>query len=131
MNRCFSLAVTSQKIDVIHRTNTPCRFLQFVLLLQRCYLELRLRLEALLTDTLVSGQLYLRPPSQNPVFLNSETNSVFLHSRMRSAPVTSTVFTSRGRCPLTRASSIHQRGNILNENKINPFQCHVYLAIIE
>ena len=27
-------------------------------------------------DTLISGQLYLRPPSQNPIFLNSHTNSV-------------------------------------------------------
>ena len=30
-----------------------------------------------------NGQLYLRPPSQNPVFLNSHTNSVFFHSRKR------------------------------------------------
>ena len=27
--------------------------------------------ETLLTQTLVSGQLYLRPPSQNPVLVNS------------------------------------------------------------
>ena len=33
--------------------------------------------EALLTDTLVRGQLYSRLPSQNSVFLNSHTNSVF------------------------------------------------------
>ena len=32
--------------------------------------------EALLTDTLVSGQLYLRPPCLKPRF-NSHTNSVF------------------------------------------------------
>ena len=32
---------------------------------------------ALLTDTLESGQLYLRSPSQNPVFLNSNKISVF------------------------------------------------------
>ena len=38
-----------------------------------------------------------------PVFLNSQTNSVFLHSRKRPALVTDTVFASRG-CPLTRAS---------------------------
>ena len=31
--------------------------------------------EALITDTLLSGQLYLRLPSQFPVFLNSNTNS--------------------------------------------------------
>ena len=36
--------------------------------------------KALPTDTLISGQLYLRPPSQNPVFLNSHTNSVFSDS---------------------------------------------------
>ena len=44
----------------------------------------------LLTDTLVGGQLYLPPPSQNPVFLNSHKNSVFLHSRKRPAPVEDT-----------------------------------------
>ena len=38
--------------------------------------------EALLTDTLVSGQLYLRPPCLKPHF-NSNTNSVFLHPRER------------------------------------------------
>ena len=27
--------------------------------------------EALLTDTLVSGKFYIRPPAQNPVFLNA------------------------------------------------------------
>ena len=43
-----------------------------------------------------SGQLYLRPPSQNPVLLNSHTNSVFSHSRKRPAPVTDTFFASRG-----------------------------------
>ena len=41
--------------------------------------------EALLTDTLVSGQLYLRPPCLNPRF-HSHTNSVFLHSRKRTFP---------------------------------------------
>ena len=60
--------------------------------------------EALLTDTLVRGQLQSRPPSQNPVFLNSHTNSVFLHSRKRAAPGTGTFFASRG-CLLTRAST--------------------------
>ena len=28
----------------------------------------------------LKGQLYLRPPSQNPVFLNSYTFSLFFHS---------------------------------------------------
>ena len=47
-------------------------------------------IKAPLTDTLASGQLYLQPPSQNPVLLNSRTNSVFSHSRKRPAPVTDT-----------------------------------------
>lgn len=41
--------------------------------------------EVLLTDTLVSGQLYLRPPCLKPRF-NSHTNSVFLRSRKRTFP---------------------------------------------
>ena len=52
--------------------------------------------EAVLTDAVVSGQLYLRPLSQNPVFLNSQTNSVILHSRKRTAPVLDTFFTPGG-----------------------------------
>ena len=52
------------------------------------YLNNSNTLEALLKDTLVRGQFYLRPASQNPVFLNSHTNSVFLHSLKRTAPVT-------------------------------------------
>ena len=47
-----------------------------------------------------------RPPSQNPVFLISHTNSVFLHSRKRPALATDTFFTSR-ECPLTRASTMY------------------------
>ena len=35
---------------------------------------------------------YLRPPSQNPVFLNSRTNSMFLHSCKRPVPATDTFF---------------------------------------
>ena len=56
-------------------------------------------------DTLVSVQLYLRPPSQNLVFLTSHTDSVFLHSRKRPSPVTGTFFPSRG-YSLTRASAL-------------------------
>ena len=38
----------------------------------------RYTVEAFLTDTLaLSGQLYLRTPSQNPVFPNSHINSVY------------------------------------------------------
>lgn len=61
--------------------------------------------EALLMDTLVSGKLFLRPPSQKPDYFNSHTNSVFLHSRKRPAPVTDTFFASGG-CPLTTASTV-------------------------
>ena len=51
--------------------------------------------EALLMDTLKSRQLYLRPPLQNPLFLNSHTNSVFLQSFKQPAPpVTDTFFAS-------------------------------------
>ena len=32
--------------------------------------------KAPLTDTRASRQLFLRPPSQNPILLNSHTNSV-------------------------------------------------------
>ena len=61
--------------------------------------------EALLTDTLVSGQLYWRPPLQSPVFPNSHTNFVSEQSRKRSDPVTDTFFACRG-CPLTRAYTV-------------------------
>ena len=62
-------------------------------------------MEAVLTDTVVSGLLYLRPPSQNPLSLNSHTNSVFLHSRKPPASFTDTFFASR-ECPPTRASTV-------------------------
>ena len=61
-------------------------------------------MEALLTNVHYRKRtLYLRPPSQNPGSLNSDTNSVFSHSPRRSAPVSVTFFASRG-CPLMRAS---------------------------
>ena len=63
--------------------------------------------EVLLTDTLVGRQLFFRPPSQNPVLLNSHTNSVFFHSHKQPAPVTDTIFTSLG-CLLTRTSTVDQ-----------------------
>ena len=61
--------------------------------------------QAPLTDTLVSGQLLLRPPSENPVFLNSYTNSAFLHSSRRPVTVTKILSVSRA-YPLTRASIV-------------------------
>ena len=48
--------------------------------------------EALLTDGLISGRLYLLPPLQNPVSLNCHTNSVFLHPRKQPARVMDTFF---------------------------------------
>ena len=59
------------------------------------------------TDTLVGGQPYLRPPSQNPAFLNSQSNSVFLHSGKQAARVTSSFLTSRG-CPRVPRVSSHE-----------------------
>ena len=38
----------------------------------------------LLTNTVVCRQLYLQSPAQDPIFLNSFTNSVFLHSHKAS-----------------------------------------------
>ena len=55
--------------------------------------------------TLISGQLYLRPPCQNPVWTLVHTNSVFTHSRKRPAPLVDTFSASRG-CPLTGASAV-------------------------
>ena len=57
-------------------------------------LQRKTYMEALLTYTLVNGQLYLWLPSQDPVYLNSHTNSVFLHSRKWPAPVTDTFIMS-------------------------------------
>ena len=59
--------------------------------------------QALLIDTLVSGQLLLRPPSENPVFLNSYTKSAFLHSCKRPVTVAKILSVSWA-YPLTRAS---------------------------
>ena len=61
--------------------------------------------EVLLTDTLVSGQLYLRPPWQNPFLPGSHTNFVYTHSGKRPAPVTDTISAFR-ECPPTGASTV-------------------------
>ena len=55
------------------------------------------RTRVLLTGTLVSGQFYLRLPSQDPVLLNSHTNSVFLHSRKGPAALTTPFSRPEGR----------------------------------
>ena len=57
----------------------------FVALVVLCFRSLQSKLD-LLTDTLVSGQLYLRPPCLKPRF-NFHTNSVFLNSRKRTFPL--------------------------------------------
>ena len=72
---------------------------------------------ALLTDTLESGQLYLHSPSQNPVFLNSHKNSVFLHPRKRPALVTDTFFVFR-ECPLMRASTVNNNDEEMCKRKL-------------
>ena len=72
--------------------------------------------EALLTDTLKGGRLYLRPPSQNPVFLNFHTNSVFLRYRKRSAQVTDTHFASWGCTQVTTASTVMPSFHIVRKS---------------
>ena len=61
--------------------------------------------QALVTDTLVRGQLLLRPPSEYPVFLNSHTDSVLVYSRKRPVALTEILSASSG-CPLTRVSTV-------------------------
>ena len=66
------------------------------------------RRPALWADTLVSGQLYLRSPWQNPIWMNSNSYKLcilILHSRKRLAPVADTFSASWG-CPLTVASAV-------------------------
>ena len=64
--------------------------------------------EALWVDTLVSGQLYLQPPYQNPVLTLAHKNSVFTHSRKRPASVVDTFSASQG-CPLSGASTVPRK----------------------
>ena len=52
--------------------------------------------EAPLTDTLASAQLYLGPSSQNPFLLNSHTKFVFSHSLKWPTPVTDTLSHPKG-----------------------------------
>ena len=62
----------------------------------------RYTVETFLTDTLVlSGQLYLRTPSQNSVFLNSHINSVY------KIPVSDGHLLSSWGCPLIRVSTVY------------------------
>ena len=96
-----------------------CNFQLFMFHLQigSSYLALsQITVEALLLNTPISGQLYFRPPLQNPVLLNSHTNSVFLHSHKRPAPVTDTFFTSQG-CPLTKLPPYLKSFVVPRENK--------------
>ena len=97
-----------QTLDYTNRLYYPGIYVALINLLSYFPLltyaaEHRITVEAPLMDTLVCRQLYLRPPSQNPVLLNSLTNSAFSHSRKQPAAVTDTFFTPRG-CLLTRAS---------------------------
>ena len=70
----FSQSIASSQVNDI---NSILRLFRHF-----CLLEFSVTVEALLTDTLVSGQLYLRPPCLKTRF-HSNTNSVFLHSRKR------------------------------------------------
>ena len=64
-------------------------------------------MEAILTDTVVSRQLYSKPSSQNSLLLNFHTNSVLLHSRKRpAAPPVRTPF-SRPECVRIREIPLH------------------------
>ena len=96
-------------------------------------------MEALVTDTLESKQLHLRPPLQNSVFLNSYTNPVFLHSRKRPGPGTNTISASQ-KCPLKRAYTVLQetiattifkaivvtiRNNVAQKKKVGEVTCLV------
>ena len=76
----------------------------------------KITVEALLMNTPVRGQLYFQPPLQNPVLLNSHTNSLFLRSLKRPAPVTDTFFTSQG-CPLTKLPPYLKSFVVPRENK--------------
>ena len=60
--------------------------------------------EVLQTDTLVSGQLYLRPYSQNPVSLNSQTQTLYFYIPVSSQLQLQTPFFESRGCPLMRAS---------------------------
>ena len=78
--------------------------------------------EALWADTLVSGQLYLWPPWQNPVRPLAHTNSVFTYSHKRPARIADTFFTSRG-CPLMRASTDTIFKTAANKQHNSPNAC--------
>ena len=68
-------------------------FFSVILLLIPC--KERHAVESLVTHTLVNGQLYLQLAAlTSPHFLNSHTNSVFLHSHKWPAPVTDTCIMS-------------------------------------
>ena len=99
------LAILQDRLFEILRDQPPKMANFFPSVLPKKNAQIRCR-GVLLTDTRVSRQRYLGPPSQYPVFLNSHTNSVLLHSRKRLAPRTDTIFASRG-CPLTSASTVY------------------------
>ena len=62
--------------------------------------------EVLQTDTLVSGQLYLRPYSQNPVSLNSRTQTLYFYIPVSSQLQLQTPFFESRVCPYMRASTV-------------------------
>ena len=74
--------------------------------ISECIASFECTVEAPLKDTLVSGQLYLRPPSQNPILLNSHTNSVLSLSPKQPVPVTTQHSFGAQGCLLTRALTV-------------------------
>ena len=86
---CIQLVRPLQLVQVVKQWFTGCTVgdfynIEYTLCLV-CSAFYAFTVEVPLTDTLVSGQLYLRPPCLKPCF-NSHTNSVFLHSRKQKFP---------------------------------------------
>ena len=70
-------------------------------------------------DTFKSRQPCLWPLSQNPVFLHSQTNFVFLNSPIRLAPVMATFFMFKGVC-----SSLTNYSLLFLNNCYFSLSCH-------
>ena len=67
-------------------------------------------------DTLVSGQIYLRPAlDKNPFLLGSHINFAFTRSGEQPAPVTDAISASQG-CPHTGASTVTPKIIIMSAN---------------
>ena len=76
-----SVDLFGKETEIINLDDAEINFYRNCSLMLALQIKKSNTVEALVTDTLVSKQFHLRPPLQNSVFLNSHTNSVFLHSR--------------------------------------------------